>query len=101
MTWPFVALVVTGTYALRALGLVVLGGIRLPRIVLDVLAWCPAAIIAGLLILGTIGDDGGVTIDARVAGMAAGVIAALLRAPFIVIFGVAVAVTALVRALGT
>lgn len=100
MSWSFVALLVVGTYILRAVGLVVLGGIQLPRLVKDVLSWCPAAIIAGLMILGTFGDDGSIVIDARLAGMTAAVLAALLRAPFVVIFGTAIGVTAGVRALG-
>ena len=101
MSWTLVALLVAGTYALRAVGLVMLGGMRLPRLVMDVLSWSPAAIIAGLLILGTFGDENGITIDARLAGMAAAVVAALLRAPFAVIFGIAIGVTAGVRMLGS
>lgn len=97
MSWGLVALVVLGTYLLRALGFVVLGRLQFPPLMAQTLSWAPVALIAGLVVFGTVGGDGGVVLDARVVGMAAAFIAALLRAPFLVIFFVGVAVTALVR----
>ncbi len=100
MSWGLLVLLVVSTYALRALGLVVLGRLSLPPLLADSLSWAPAALIAGLVVFGTFSGEGGVTFDARAAGMAAAFVAAALRAPFLVIFFVAVIVTSLLRLVG-
>lgn len=97
MSWSLIGLLVLGTYLLKASGFVVLGRLQLPPLLSDLLSWSPAALIAGLVVFGTVGGGVGVTLDARAVGMLAALLAAVLRAPFLVIFVVAVAVTALVR----
>ena len=97
MSWELVILLVLGTYLLRASGFVLLGKLYLPPLLVDMLSWAPAALVAALIAFGSVGGDGGVTFDARAAGVAAALVAALLRAPFLVIFLAAVVVTAVVR----
>jgi branched-subunit amino acid transport protein len=100
VTWALVAALALGTFALRAGGLAGLGHLRLPPFVVDVLSWCPVAIIAALVVVGALGGPtGGIELDARAVGLAAGLAAVALRAPFLVVFGVAVGVTVLVRAM--
>ncbi len=61
----------------------------------------PVALLAGLVAAQTFGaDGGGITLDARAAGLAAAVVALLLRAPFLVVIVVAASVAAGLRALG-
>lgn len=65
------------------------------------LALLPVALLAGLVAAQTFGaDGGGITVDARAAGLAAAVVALLLRAPFLVVIAVAAAVAAGLRAFG-
>lgn len=86
-----------GTYLLKAAGPVLLGRRRLPR-ALDVLASrVPAALLAALTVVATIGDGDTIHIDARVAGVAAAGVALWRRAPFVLVVVVAVAVTAATR----
>ena len=99
MSWTLVTALIVGTYVLRAAGLVAMAWIDVPRIVMDVVSWAPAALIAGVVAFGTVGDPAGVVFDARAVGVAAGLVAVLLRAPFVIVFGVTVGITALVRAM--
>ncbi|GAA4352651.1 AzlD domain-containing protein [Angustibacter luteus] len=61
----------------------------------------PVSLLAGLVAVQAFGAPGGrLVLDARVAGLAAAVVALLLRAPFLVVILVAAAVAAAVRAAG-
>ena len=59
----------------------------------------PVALLMALVAVGTFADGRHLVLDARAAGLAAAVVALLLRAPFLVVVIAAAAVTALVRAL--
>jgi hypothetical protein len=61
-------------------------------------ALLPLALLAALVVVQAFGDGRSLSLDARGAGLAAGGVAALRRAPFIVIVAVAAATAALVRA---
>jgi hypothetical protein len=90
-TLPWAALLAAaiGCYAWKLLGLTV------PERVLDrppvaaVSAALPIAMLAALTAVQTVAGPGGLVVDARVAGVAAGVVALLLRAPFLVVVAVA------------
>ena len=59
----------------------------------------PVALLAALVVTQAFGDGRALVLDARAAGLAAGGVAVLLRAPFLVIVLAAAAVAALVRLL--
>ena len=56
------------------------------------------ALIAGLVVVQVLADGRQLVVDARLAGLAAGALALLLRAPFLVVVVVAAATAALLRA---
>lgn len=82
-----------GTYALKAAGPLLLGGRRLPDRVERVAQQLPAALLASLVVVSTVAADRALVLDARLAGVVAAGVALRLRAPFIVVVAVAVAVT--------
>jgi uncharacterized membrane protein len=93
--WTPILIAAGGCYALKLAGLSVprrlLDGPRAQRIALLL----PVALLAALIATQTFA--GGV--DARAAGLAAAVVAVLMRAPFLVVVAVAAATTALLRLL--
>jgi hypothetical protein len=96
--WPILALA-AGAYACKAVG--VLAGARLPvsgRWV-AVVQLLPPALLAALVVVQTIGDGAAIHLDARLAGVAAGGLAAWRGAPFLVVIGLAAVVAAALRAL--
>ena len=86
-----------GCYVLK------LAGLSVPRRLLDnprmrrVAETMPVALLATLVALQTLTTGTRLGVDARLAGLAAAVVAVLARAPFLVVVVVAVATTALVR----
>lgn len=100
MAWAAILVAALGCYALKWLGLSV------PESVLDrpavraTAAALPVALLAALTAVQTFGDSQQLVLDARVAGVAAGVAALLLRAPFLVVVAVAALTAAGLRALG-
>lgn len=99
MTWPAVAALAVGSYALKALGLVALRGRRVPAFVDDVLTLLPAALFGALIVVSTVGGDRAVVLDARLAGLAAAGLAVWRRAGFVVVVIAAAGTAAVVRAL--
>ena len=87
-------------YALKLLGF------ALPAELLDrprvrrVAGYLPIAMLAALVAVQTVAGGTSLMIDARLAGLAAAVIALLLRAPFLVVVLVAAVTAAVLRALG-
>ena len=97
--WITIGALTVGTFASKAAGPLLLGGRDLPPRALGVTALVAPAILAALVVYETLGaHGGGITIDARAAGLGAAVLAILARAPMIVVIVVAAGVTALVRA---
>lgn len=98
--WPTILVASGAAYALKLIGYVV------PQRWLDtpvsrrVTALIPLALLSALIGLWTFVSGSTITLDARVPGVIAALIALLLRAPFLVVIIAAAAVTALVRALG-
>jgi len=93
------AILAAGTYAMKSSGLFA-GTRQMPPHVADLLALMPAALLAALTATQIFGGTGGIVIDARLAGVAAAAIALALRAPFVVVVGVATIITALIRLAG-
>jgi len=97
--WAAVIAVGAGTVVLKAVGPVGVSGRRLPARVNDLLTMVAPAILAALVVTEAFASGRSLLLDARVAGLAAGVIAILVRAPLWVVVIVGAAATALVRLL--
>jgi hypothetical protein len=78
----------------------VLGDHRLPVRVQALVDLLPAALLASLALVSTVGDGASVVIDARFVGLIAAGVALWRRAPFVVVILLASAATAAARALG-
>ena len=89
---------VAGSYGLKALGVTAFGGVVQRRLA-GVVSLLPAALFAALVTVMTVEQSGALVLDARLAGVAAGSLAVWRKAPFVVVVGLAMAVTASVRAL--
>jgi hypothetical protein len=100
VTWAAILLTSVGCYLLKLAGLLV------PRAWLEhptaarVAGLLPVALLTALAAVQTFAVGSRLVVDARLAGVAAGVIALLFRAPFLVVVFVAAATAAAVRALG-
>jgi branched-subunit amino acid transport protein len=95
--WEAVIAVGAGTVVLKAVGPVGVAGRRLPARVNELLAMVAPAILAALVVSEAFASGRSLVLDARVAGLAAGVIAVLLRAPLWAVVVAGAAATALVR----
>jgi hypothetical protein len=99
-TWIAIGVTAFGCYAVKLLGLSVPAGILERPLVKRLAALVPLALLAALTALQTFGTgELELVVDARAAGLAAAAVALLLRAPFLVVIGAAVLVTAAVRAM--
>ncbi|NYV75922.1 MULTISPECIES: AzlD domain-containing protein [Streptomyces] len=97
--WIAIGLTAVGCYAVKLAGLLVPGSVLERPLVRRLAALLPVALLAALTAQQTFGDGRELVLDARVLGVGAAGVALALRAPFLVVVGVAVAVTAGVRAL--
>ena len=86
-----------GTFALKSAGPLVLGDRALPLRVQQVVDLLPAALLAALAIVSTVGDGRAIVLDARAVGLLVAGLALWRRAPFVVVVVAASAATALVR----
>ncbi|WP_406506217.1 AzlD domain-containing protein [Streptomyces sp. NBC_00212] len=98
--WIAIAATVVGCYLVKLIGLLVPAGALERPLVKRLAALLPVALLAALTAQQTFSTGHQVLLDARAAGLAAAAVALVLRAPFLVIVGAAVLVTAGVRALG-
>jgi uncharacterized membrane protein len=91
--WAPILIAAAGCYALKFAGLSVpqrvLDDVRVQRVALLL----PVALLAALIATQTFAEG----VDARAAGLAAAVVALVLRAPFLVVVAAAAATTALLR----
>lgn len=100
MFWAAIIVSALGCYALKW------AGVSVPESVLDrpavraTAVALPVALLAALTSVQTFADGQTLVLDARVAGVAAGVVALILRAPFLVVVAVAAVTAAGLRALG-
>ncbi|GAA2257865.1 AzlD domain-containing protein [Streptomyces amakusaensis] len=98
--WIAIAATAVGCYLVKYAGLLIPAGALERPLVRRLAALLPVALLAALTAQQTFGSGSSLVLDARAAGVAAAALALVLRAPFLVVVGVAVAVTAGVRALG-
>ncbi|BBC93263.1 AzlD domain-containing protein [Streptomyces griseofuscus] len=99
-TWIAIGLTVLGCYAVKLAGLLVPAHVIERPLVRRLAALLPVALLAALTAQQTFAQGQALMLDARAAGLGAAAVALVLRAPFLVVVGAAVLVTAGVRALG-
>ncbi|HYI73628.1 MAG TPA: AzlD domain-containing protein [Gaiellaceae bacterium] len=95
--WLVVAIVGVATIAFKAAGPVLIGRRALPTRVQSVVDLLAPVMLISLVATQTFGGDEEITVDARVLGVGAAVVAIALRAHVIVAMAVAAGVTAGVR----
>jgi branched-subunit amino acid transport protein len=98
--WLAVAAVGAATIAIKGAGPLVFAERPLPRSLAAVMPLLAPCLLAALVVGQTLADGRALTIDARVAGVAAAAVALLLRAPLLVVLAAAAGVAAAARALG-
>jgi branched-subunit amino acid transport protein len=86
-----------GTFALKSAGPLVLGDRALPPRIQYVVDLLPAALLAALALVSTVGDGQSLVLDARLVGLVVAGIALWRRSPFVVVIVLASAATALAR----
>ncbi|MFJ2024657.1 AzlD domain-containing protein [Streptomyces sp. V2I9] len=97
--WIAIGLTAVGCYLAKLLGLLVPAGALERPLVRRMAALLPVALLAALTAQQTFAGDGGqLVLDARAVGLGAAALALVLRAPFLVVVGAGVLVTAAVRA---
>ncbi|MFJ6570522.1 AzlD domain-containing protein [Streptomyces sp. NPDC091292] len=97
--WIAIGATVVGCYAVKLIGLLVPVGVLERPLVKRLAALLPVALLAALTAQQTFADGRALTLDAKSAGLAAAAVALLFRAPFLLVVGAAVLVTAGVRAM--
>jgi branched-subunit amino acid transport protein len=97
--WLTVLVVGVGTVLLKAVGPVGVAGRRLPPPVERLLELVAPAILAALVVVETFAGGRHLVADARLAGVGAGVVCVLARAPFWAVVLCGGLATAAVRAL--
>ena len=96
--WITVAVLFVGTFATKAVGPAAVGGASLSDRAAGVIALMAPALLAALVAYETFGGHGqGVTVDARLGGLAAAAAALALRLPLLAVVTVAAGATALLR----
>jgi branched-subunit amino acid transport protein len=95
--WISVLAIGAGTVVLKAVGPVGVANKELPPRAAELLSMVAPAILAALVVTETFAAGRHLVVDARIAGVAAGAVAALLRAPLWVVVIAGALATALVR----
>jgi branched-subunit amino acid transport protein len=95
--WISIAAVTLACAAIKAAGPILAGGRELPPKANAVLALLTPALLAALVVTGTFGEGGHLTVDEKALGVGAAAIAVALRAPVVVAVVLAAVVTALAR----
>lgn len=99
MSWTLVLLLSAGSYLFKAVGLLALSGRDVPAPVLRFVGLLPPALLAALIVVQTIGADGGaLRLDARIVGLLVAGVAVWRRAPFLVVVVSGMVTAALLRA---
>lgn len=88
-----------GTLVLKGLAPAVLGGRALPPRLTGAMALLAPTLLAALIVTNTFATGRHLELDARAAGLAAALVAILLRAPILVTIASAAVTAALLRAL--
>jgi branched-subunit amino acid transport protein len=95
--WACVTAVGVGTFALKAVGPVGVSGRKLPPRVLELLDMVAPAILAALVVTETFAHGRALVVDARLVGVAAGLVAIVFRAPIWLVVLVGAVATGVAR----
>ena len=95
--WLAIIVASLGCYAIKLLGLSLPGKVVGNPRVTHIADLLPVALLTALIATQTFTSGHHLQLDARAGGLVAAVIAVRLKAPFLVVVGVACAVAALVR----
>jgi len=98
VSWAAILVLAAGAYAFKAFGLIVIGSPTITRRLAPLTALIPAALFAAIIAVQTFESDESLVLDARVVGVAVAVLATWRRVPFVGVLALAMAATALVRA---
>ena len=99
MIWASILAGAVGCYVWKIAGLSVPSRVLEHPLVERIADLLPVALLSALIAVQVLGSGQSLEVDARLLGLGAGVVALLLRAPFIVVVFVAAATAALVRLL--
>lgn len=95
--WAAVIVTAVGCYLLKLAGLSVPVNVLNRPLVRRIADLIPVALLGALVAVQAFSSDQSLTVDARVAGVGAGLVALLCKAPFLVVVAVAAVTTALLR----
>ena len=95
--WPAVIVTAVGCYLLKLAGLSVPDKVLDRPLVRRLADLIPVALLGALVAVQAFSTSQSLTIDARLVGVGAGVVALLCKAPFLVVVVVAAVTTALLR----
>ena len=98
--WIAIVAVTLATAACKAVGPILAGVRELPPRVNAVMALLTPALLTALVVTGTFGEGGHLTLDERALGVGVAAVALALRAPVLLAVVLAALVTALARLLG-
>lgn len=97
MIWTAVLLAALGCYLLKLLGMSVPAAVLEHPVVERVADLLPVALLAALVAVQALASGNDLVPDARLAGLGVAVVALLLRAPFVVVVGLAALTAAVLR----
>ncbi len=86
-----------GTFALKSAGPLLLGDRALPLRLQQVVDLLPAALLAALTVVSTVGGGRAIVLDARLVGLVVAGVALWRKLPFVVVVVLASAATATIR----
>lgn len=95
--WTAILVTAAGAYLLKLAGLSIPGSVLEHPLVHRVADLIPVALLAALVAVQVFASGPTLAVDARAAGLAAAVLALVLRAPFIVVVLVAAATAGVLR----
>ena len=95
--WVSIVAVTIASAAIKAAGPILAGGREIPPRASAVLALLTPALLAALVVTGTFGEGGRLTIDEKALGVGVAAVALALRAPILLAVVLAAVVTALAR----
>jgi branched-subunit amino acid transport protein len=99
MSWGAILALAAGCYAFKAAGPVLLRDRPVPYVLEHALSLLAIPLLAALIAVQTFGHGNELVLDARAAGLGVAAVAAMLRAPFLVVMLSACATAALLRLL--
>jgi branched-subunit amino acid transport protein len=97
--WTAVIVTAIGCYLLKLAGLSVPDRVLDRPLVRRIADLIPVALLGALVAVQAFSNDQSLTIDARLAGVGAGIVALLCKAPFLLVVVVAAVTTAMFRLL--